>query len=31
MRYVTAVRMQRARTLLRDENATVAKVAGLVG
>ncbi len=31
MRYVTAVRMQRARTLLRDEHATVAVVAARVG
>ncbi len=31
MRYVTAVRMQRARTMLRDENVTVAGVAGRVG
>lgn len=31
MRYVLALRMQRARTLLRDERATVAAVAGRVG
>ena len=31
MRYVTALRMQRARTLLRDEHATVARVAEMVG
>ncbi|MEU4420188.1 AraC family transcriptional regulator [Actinoplanes sp. NPDC024001] len=31
MRYLLAVRMQRARTLLRDERATVAAVAGQVG
>jgi AraC-like DNA-binding protein len=31
MRYLLALRMQRARTLLRDERATVAAVAGQVG
>jgi AraC-like DNA-binding protein len=31
MRYVLSLRMQRARTLLRDERATVAAVAGQVG
>jgi AraC-like DNA-binding protein len=31
MRYVTAIRMQRARTLLRDEGATVASVATRLG
>lgn len=31
MRYLLALRMQRARTLLRDERATVAAVAGRVG
>jgi len=31
MRYLLALRMQRARTLLRDERATVATVAGRVG
>jgi AraC-like DNA-binding protein len=31
MRYLLALRMQRARTLLRDERATVAAVAGQIG
>ncbi|MFW0795936.1 AraC family transcriptional regulator [Gordonia sp. CPCC 205515] len=31
MRYVTAIRVQRARTLLRDENLTVAAVASRLG
>jgi AraC-like DNA-binding protein len=31
MRYVTLIRMQRARALLRDEDATVASVATRVG
>ena len=31
MRYVTAIRMQRARTMLRDEGITVAKAASRLG